>query len=491
MSFAGRVPRGGPTISVRCGALVATYQQLGVLAVATGRGVARGALLGRVGRSADPRQRRSHVHLGARELATGRYLDPLALLRDGPPALPLAPRPARRAPPRARCRSARSPAVAARGAAAAPVRRPARAPRVVRSAGAAARRRRAARRPRAPGVRSAARRALPRRAAGPPAAPRRAPAPAVAPGRRRGPARLVPGAGTRARPGVPWPVWIGLACVGLGLPFGGFVRLRRRRHATSRVGTDGMSQTPTRAHDPLIIEPMPAPQVELDELYRMSIDQYHRLAEAGLAEDFPHCELIDGVLVRKDMKTAEHENAIAWLMRVAHVRRRPGALPGPRRKLADAGRVRARAGSHGDRARRVAALSPRNGRARDRGVVVVAAARSAAQGGALRRGGHRRVLGLRPPRAARRRASQARDRRLRRDPRRRVRASASRACRPACRTSTSTSCWPPPTPDAGSARRDRVRRRSSAGVEPTRARARSRAGRSPDRTGRSLPCCVG
>ena len=60
---------------------------------------------------------------------------------------------------------------------------------------------------------------------------------------------------------------------------------------------------------------MPAPQVELDELYRMSTDQYHRLAEAGLAEDFPHCELIDGVLVRKDMKSAEHENAIAWLMR--------------------------------------------------------------------------------------------------------------------------------------------------------------------------------
>jgi Uma2 family endonuclease len=59
---------------------------------------------------------------------------------------------------------------------------------------------------------------------------------------------------------------------------------------------------------------MPAPQVELDELYRMSIDQYHLLSEAGLAEDFPHCELIDGVLVRKDMKSAEHENAIAWLL---------------------------------------------------------------------------------------------------------------------------------------------------------------------------------
>jgi len=58
---------------------------------------------------------------------------------------------------------------------------------------------------------------------------------------------------------------------------------------------------------------MPAPQVELDELYRMSIEEYHRLIEAGAFEDFPPCELIDGVLVRKDVKSREHENAVAWL----------------------------------------------------------------------------------------------------------------------------------------------------------------------------------
>jgi Uma2 family endonuclease len=58
---------------------------------------------------------------------------------------------------------------------------------------------------------------------------------------------------------------------------------------------------------------MSAPQVELDELYRMSLDEYHRLIEAGAFEGFPNCELIDGVLVRKDVKSAEHENAIAWL----------------------------------------------------------------------------------------------------------------------------------------------------------------------------------
>ncbi len=46
----------------------------------------------------------------------------------------------------------------------------------------------------------------------------------------------------------------------------------------------------------------------------MSIDDYHRLIEAGAFEDFPNCELIDGVLVRKDMKSREHENAIEWLI---------------------------------------------------------------------------------------------------------------------------------------------------------------------------------
>lgn len=76
-----------------------------------------------------------------------------------------------------------------------------------------------------------------------------------------------------------------------------------------------MSAVPTRAHDVPIIEPMAAPQVELDELYRMSTDEYHRLIEAGAFEDFPNCELIDGVLVLKDMKSREHENAITWLNR--------------------------------------------------------------------------------------------------------------------------------------------------------------------------------
>lgn len=58
---------------------------------------------------------------------------------------------------------------------------------------------------------------------------------------------------------------------------------------------------------------MPA-RVELDELYRLSTDEYHRLVEAGAFDEFPACELIDGLLVRKEMKTREHEDAIQFLL---------------------------------------------------------------------------------------------------------------------------------------------------------------------------------
>jgi hypothetical protein len=222
VSFAGRVPRGGLTVSVRCGAVVATYQQLGSVAVRTGRHVRRGTQLGSVGRSSDPRERRSHVHLGVRELRTGRYLDPLDFMRgasppaplppaartppaDGPlglpPGLPRAARPALRTPQLAPARSRR---VAPRGS-------PLRAPRPYPGAplGAA---------PRVPAQPWRARRH------GLPAMPTRlTPAPKTSP-----PAAI---------PGVPWPVWVGLASFGLGLPFGGFVRLRRRRHAAIRVAS--------------------------------------------------------------------------------------------------------------------------------------------------------------------------------------------------------------------------------------------------------------
>ena len=196
VSFAGRVPRGGRTLSVRCGAIVATYQQLGSFAVRAGEVVARGARVATVGTSSDPPQRRPHVHLGARDLATGRYLDPLDLLGSASPALPLAP-PATRAPPRA----------APLGPAPRATPRPAPA------------------RPTPVSPRTAPARPV---AAAPSGAPlRTGPVPAA-------PRSVLVHTGSPGfQPGVPWLAWAGLACFGLGLPIGGFVRLRRRRSATS------------------------------------------------------------------------------------------------------------------------------------------------------------------------------------------------------------------------------------------------------------------
>jgi murein DD-endopeptidase MepM/ murein hydrolase activator NlpD len=213
VSFAGRVPRGGLTVSVRCGALVATYQQLGLIGVRARERVAKGTRLGSVGPSSDPRERRAHLHLGAREAATGRYLDPLTLLAAGPPGSPLVPPGARPAPRAAPL----GPAPASPRAA--PVRPLplSRRPAPVRPLPLS--RRPAPVRPLPLSPRASPVRLLP---LSPRAVPRPLPAsPRAAP---RG-----------LEPALPWSVWVGLACVGIGLPAGGFVRLRQRRRATSRV----------------------------------------------------------------------------------------------------------------------------------------------------------------------------------------------------------------------------------------------------------------
>jgi hypothetical protein len=181
VSFAGRVPGGGRTVSVRCGALVATYQHLGSMAVARGRVVMAGGPIGRSGRA----RPEAHVHLGARVATTGEYRDPLTLFTGaapGPlPPVPLSRRtppaePARRLPPRPL------------GRAPAPMAQPAPAPALARL----------------------------------PAARPFAPAPAPA----------VPGAAGR----LPWVVWTGLALVALGLPLGGGLIVAHRRRGAPVAG---------------------------------------------------------------------------------------------------------------------------------------------------------------------------------------------------------------------------------------------------------------
>jgi len=173
VTFAGRVPGGGRTVSVRCGALIATYQHLLAVTVRRDRVLAPGTTLGTVGRSGQPRTQRPHLHLGAREAVNGHYVDPLSLFGDGPRTLP--------------------PLPVGRGR----MRRPL-------PLGPA---------PAQPLVQPDAHRAL------------------VQPGDRpvRGPWPVRAPAPAAATATMPWVVWIGLLCVGLGLPLGGLAGVRRRR----------------------------------------------------------------------------------------------------------------------------------------------------------------------------------------------------------------------------------------------------------------------
>jgi Uma2 family endonuclease len=51
-------------------------------------------------------------------------------------------------------------------------------------------------------------------------------------------------------------------------------------------------------------------------VHRFSLEEYHRLIEAGGFDEDARVELIDGLLVDMSPKSPAHENAIAWLLRV-------------------------------------------------------------------------------------------------------------------------------------------------------------------------------
>jgi hypothetical protein len=95
VTFTGALPHSGLALTVRCGALNATYLGLGRLATRTGSRLARGAAVGTLGAS-------GRLRLGARHASERRgYVDPLLLLVDGAPPLPHlgpAPRAIRRRP---------------------------------------------------------------------------------------------------------------------------------------------------------------------------------------------------------------------------------------------------------------------------------------------------------------------------------------------------------------------------------------------------------
>jgi hypothetical protein len=83
VTFIGALPRLGRAVSVRCGALMATYLRLARVTVRRGAVVTPGQPLGTVGRA-------GVLRLGARRTADRRgYLDPLTLLADPRPHWPV------------------------------------------------------------------------------------------------------------------------------------------------------------------------------------------------------------------------------------------------------------------------------------------------------------------------------------------------------------------------------------------------------------------
>jgi murein DD-endopeptidase MepM/ murein hydrolase activator NlpD len=94
VSFAAALPHQGLAVTVRCGALVATYLRLARLDVRRGDHVATGRRLGAVDAG-------GRLRLGARRAGDrGGYIDPLTLLRDPKPTAPptLGPAPRGRRP---------------------------------------------------------------------------------------------------------------------------------------------------------------------------------------------------------------------------------------------------------------------------------------------------------------------------------------------------------------------------------------------------------
>jgi Uma2 family endonuclease len=56
-------------------------------------------------------------------------------------------------------------------------------------------------------------------------------------------------------------------------------------------------------------------EIETPELHRMSLEEYHRLIEAGGFDEGTRIELIDGLLVDMSPKSPAHEYALEWLDR--------------------------------------------------------------------------------------------------------------------------------------------------------------------------------
>src|SRR4051794_23477479 len=58
-----------------------------------------------------------------------------------------------------------------------------------------------------------------------------------------------------------------------------------------------------------------APELEIDEVHRLTADEYHQMVESGGFAEGARIELIDGLILDMSPKTGAHERAISLLAR--------------------------------------------------------------------------------------------------------------------------------------------------------------------------------
>lgn len=58
-----------------------------------------------------------------------------------------------------------------------------------------------------------------------------------------------------------------------------------------------------------------ASAIDLTDVHRFSLDEYHQLIESGGLDEHTRVELIDGLIVEMSPKSPEHEKVVRWLLR--------------------------------------------------------------------------------------------------------------------------------------------------------------------------------
>ena len=57
-----------------------------------------------------------------------------------------------------------------------------------------------------------------------------------------------------------------------------------------------------------------AAEMDIDEIHRLTAEEYHQLIESGGLHEDTRVELIDGLIVDMSPKTPAHERAIGWIL---------------------------------------------------------------------------------------------------------------------------------------------------------------------------------